>query len=424
MSLMTGTLAARVSFNGTRARGVVLASAGADAQGKQVGAPGAAAGGVSGSGVRSGAGERVLLARHEVIVTAGALNTPKLLLLSGLGEAQALRDAGVTPLPIPPLPAVGRNLMDGVYIIAQFDLGPDFGRFVDGQGPWGRCKPLGGGPVQPRAVQRFCMEAAEAYAARRTGVFASPGLSVGAFLRSPWAEANGVEADVQLTFHPWDKFQRSWPQRPLPSNVVTIEVSNNHALGRGSVRLDSADPQKPPLVAGPYLRHVQDGKVLAWAMRELRGIMSLLGGTGAQFGNSTAGNTHVGMDGGNGSTTVTELLPGVDLQTDEELIEYARCGAAQFRPPNVTCDGSYLAVTHLGGTARMGANASEGVVDAQLRVHGVQGLRVADASVMPTLPSGNTHATCMAIGERAAQMLIDDNGAKKRNNNDGAGANN
>eukprot|EP00937_MAST-01D_sp_MAST-1D-sp2_P006320 g6320.t1 len=381
VSLMTGTLAARVSFNGTRARGVVLA-------------------GLGGSG--GSTGERVLLARHEVVVTAGALNTPKLLLLSGLGEAQALRDAGVTPLPVPPLPAVGRNLMDGVYIIAQFDLGPGFSRFVDGQGLWGRCKPLGGGPVQPRAVQRFCIEAAEAYAARRTGVFASPGLSVGAFLRSPWAEANGVEADVQLTFHPWDKYQRAWPQRPLPSSIVTVEVSNNHALGRGSVRLDAADPQKPPLVAGPYLRHAQDGKVLAWAMRELRGIMSLLGGTGAKPDSSTAANA-----------TVTELLPGADLQTDEELIEYARCGAAQFRPPNVTCDGRYLAVTHLGGTARMGANASQGVVDAQLRVHGVEGLRVADASVMPTLPSGNTHATCMAIGERAAQMLINDAAKRK-----------
>ena len=194
---------------------------------------------------------------------------------------------------------------------------------------------------------------------------------------------------------------------------MTVEVSNNHALGRGSVRLDAADPQKPPLVAGPYLRHAQDGKVLAWAMRELRGIMSLLGGTGAKPDSSTAAHSHTGAGWGNGSATVTELLPGADLQTDEELIEYARCGAAQFRPPNVTCDGRYLAVTHLGGTARMGANASQGVVDAQLRVHGVEGLRVADASVMPTLPSGNTHATCMAIGERAAQMLIDDAAKRK-----------
>ena len=128
---------------------------------------------------------------------------------------------------------------------------------------------------------------------------------------------------MQLTFHPWDKYQRTWPQRPLPSSIVTVEVSNNHALGRGSVRLDAADPQKPPLVAGPYLRHAQDGKVLAWAMRELRGIMSLLGGT-AKPDSSTAAHSHTGAGWGNGSATVTELLPGADLQTDEELIEYAR----------------------------------------------------------------------------------------------------
>ena len=102
----------------------------------------------------------------------------------------------------------------------------------------------------------------------------------------------------------------------------------------------------------------------------------------------------------------TEVLPGASFTKDQEIVDYAMCGVPWFRPEGkASCDTSNLVVTHLGGTSRIGK-----VVDGDLRVFGVQGLRVADASIMPTLPSGNTHATTMMIGERMSEMLWEEFG--------------
>ena len=156
--------------------------------------------------------------------------------------------------------------------------------------------------------------------------------------------------------------------------MVTLEISNNHAKSLGSVKLRSADPMAPPVVDSPYLKNERDAEPLWWAMKEARKVMEEMG--------------------------AEELLPGPDLNYSS-FLDYLKCGQGRFRPPGVACDSSYLAVNHLGGTAQMGK-----VVDGGLRVPGVAGLRVADASVMPTLPSGNTHASCMMIGERAAELVL------------------
>lgn len=162
--------------------------------------------------------------------------------------------------------------------------------------------------------------------------------------------------------------------------MVTMEISNNHARSRGSVRLGQGGAQDasiPTVVDTPYMKDEYDAKALIWALQEVRQIM--------QFDEMHA----------------TELLPGSGVVSDTDIVHYIKCGAPEFRPRGVACDTSSMGVTHFGGTARLGR-----VVNDRLQVLGTRGLRVADASIMPTLPSGNTHATTMMIGEKAADMIL------------------
>ena len=104
-----------------------------------------------------------------------------------------------------------------------------------------------------------------------------------------------------------------------------------------------------------------------------------------------------------------ELVPGSAVRSEVQLDDAVRCGPRQFRGQELGgCDKTELPVNHLAGTSRLASSIGEGVVDLRLRVHGVSGLRIADASVMPFPPSGNTHATCMMIGERAAAFMLEE----------------
>jgi choline dehydrogenase len=309
--------------------------------------------------------ERYARARHEIILSAGALGTPAVLLRSGVGG-----------------PDVGRGLMDGVFLIAQFLLD---GTNDDG---WERCSLFD--PSTARS--KFCLRAARLYTlgdagGTRRGAYAMPGISTGLFFQSPYA-APESGPDIQVTFHPWDKFQRNWTKLEVGrgrafaegSRVVTMEISNNHARSRGSVRLGQGGAQDasiPTVVDTPYMKDEYDAKALIWALQEVRQIM--------QFDEMHA----------------TELLPGSGVVSDTDIVHYIKCGAPEFRPRGVACDTSSMGVTHFGGTARLGR-----VVNDRLQVLGTRGLRVADASIMPTLPSGNTHATTMMIGEKAADMIL------------------
>ena len=161
----------------------------------------------------------------------------------------------------------------------------------------------------------------------------------------------------------------------------TLEISNLHPVSRGSVTVSSLNASDPAVVDSPYLKNTGDVLPLIWGIGVVRSIMKQMRGM--------------------------ELLPGTNRQTFPELLEYIRCGDQRFRKPDQDCDPSYMAVTHLAGTAALGS-----VIDSELRVMGVRGLRVADASIMPSLPSGNTHASTMMIGERAAEFVISDHEEK------------
>ena len=318
------------------------------------------------------------VARYEVVLSAGAVLTPKLLLLSGIGDRAALERLRV-PI-VHHNPSVGRGLADGVYAIMQWaSRGGDFVR----------CRLDSYGRAQEDA---YCREQLEKYAAHDpASVFASPGMSAGAFLRSPYAR--GEEPDVQLTLHPWDKYGRTWAAEHR--EIASMEIANNHPRSRGRIALRSAHFADPPIFDGPYLVDQNDSQALLWAVRQVRRIAS--------------------TPPLNGMLT-SELIPGPRVKTDAQLHDSIACGPPQFRQlGRAACDRSELPVNHLAGTCRLGRPTDRSaVVDLQLRVLGVRGLRVADASVMPRPPSGNTHATCMMIGERAADFILSDRAAAER----------
>ena len=314
----------------------------------------------------------VVAARKEIVLSAGAVNTPKLLLLSGVGERASLERLSINL--VHHNPSVGRGLADGVYAIMQFaSRGGDFVRCrLDS---WGR-----------KQDSAYCRRQLERYARGDLGsVFASPGMSAGAFLRSPFAREVD-EPDVQMTIHPWDKYGRMPAQYP---SILSVEIANNHPRSRGRVALRSNGFADPPLFEGPYLTNMNDSNALVWALKRMRHIA-----------------THPPL----ADMLVDELIPGPLAQTDEQLRDVIACGPRQFRQlGRPACDRSELPVNHLAGTCRLGHPSDRtAVVDLKLRVLGVSRLRVADASVMPRPPSGNTHATCVMIGERAADFMLND----------------
>ena len=224
-------------------------------------------------------------------------------------------------------------------------------------------------------------------------------------------------------------------------------------------RLRSSAINEPPVFDGPYLKDANDSAPLRWAMRQMRQVMRTpplaryvreelqgvdtgvsavpqlahgpaLASLGQAF--QAAGcATHSGRAveplrtqreaavrpcGPAEVTDCTglntqELVPGAAVHSDTQLDDAVRCGPRQFRGQELGgCDKTELPVNHLAGTCRLASSISEGVADLRLRVHGVSGLRIADASVMPRPPSGNTHATCMMIGERAAAFILEEFG--------------
>ena len=221
----------------------------------------------------------------------------------------------------------------------------------------------------------YCHNMRKQYIQNRNGTYASPGLRVGAFISSPYSSNS---PDIQITVHPYDKFERNWTSQHRRiiqehgNNVITLEISNNRPRSRGKITRGE-DEFSPAVFHSPYLKDVRDAKPLEWAASFVRDMFSEM--------------------------NATELLPG---SNHPNLTEYIRCGLEPYRDSRFPdCDMSSMIVDHLCCTNKMGS-----VVDSQLRVYGYQNLRIADASVFPTLPSGNTHATCMMVGERAASFIL------------------
>ena len=290
---------------------------------------------------------RSITARREIVLSSGALNSPRLLQLSGIGPAPLFAELGL-PL-IHALPGVGENLQDhfAVRLVARI-------RGVDTINDRVR------GP-------RLLWEGLRWLAGRPSILALNPSLAY-VFAKS---DALLDDSDLQFTFTPASYREGSVGVLDDFSGV-TCGAWQQRPESRGHVRLRSPDPMQAPLVQPNYLQHEHDRRVLLAGIRLARSFL----GTAPMA-----------------RYVECEELPGPGAQGDDELLDFARQRGST--------------VFHFTGTCRMGpSNDPLAVVDPQLRLIGIDGLRVADASVMPNIPSANTNAATLMIAEKAAAMII------------------
>ena len=285
-------------------------------------------------------GARVLArAEREVILSAGAYGTPQLLLLSGIGPAEHLREVGVEPLV--DSPNVGRHLQEHPFAACN----------------WRSRHPL---TLDDAAAPRYLVQ----WALTRRGKLSST--LAEAVIH--WRSDDGLATpDFQIYFGPVFFWEHGLRKSRIPS--ISIGIALLAPESRGSVRLRSADPGDPPRILNNLLSRQDERDAMLRALGlvdELASRSPLAGLLGER------------------------LNPGPDLRSRARRTEWLRA----------TCEHLY----HPSSSCRMGS-ADDGVVDPELRVHGVQGLRVADASVMPRVTSGNTNAPTYMIAERCAELL-------------------
>ena len=289
--------------------------------------------------------EQAFTARREIILCAGSIGSPGILQRSGIGPRPLLESLGITVQHA--LPGVGGNLQDHLQLRLIFKLTRARTLNQVANSLWGK---IGMGLR---------------YAYDRSGPLAMAPSQLGAFVKSA---ADQPSANLQYHVQPLSLERFGEPLHSFPA--FTASVCNLRPKSRGRVDIRSANPEDAPLIDPNYLSHPDDLKVAADAIRMTRRIVA-----------SPALQVF----------SPEEYLPGQALQTEQELYEAAaRIGTTIFHPV---------------GTCRMGQDA-DAVVDAELRVHGVPGLRVADASIMPLIVSGNTCSPTLMIGEKAAQLIL------------------
>ena len=284
--------------------------------------------------------------RGEVILSAGAINSPQILQLSGFGPADLLRAHGIEVLR--DMPQIGQNLQDHLQL---------------------RCAwRLEGAQTLNTLANSIIGKAkiAAEYALRRSGPMSMAPSQLGAFSRSrPDLATPDLEYHVQpLTLEAFGQ-----PLHDFPG--LTASVCNLRPESRGEVAITSADPMRAPRIAPNYLSTEGDRQVAVAAIRQARAIMS---------------------KGAMQRYAPQEIKPGLGVgDSVEDLVQAAGdVGTTIFHP---TC------------TVRMGVD-EDAPLDGALRLRGVAGLRVADASVMPTIPSGNTNAPTIMIAEKAADLIL------------------
>ncbi|MCC6920786.1 MAG: choline dehydrogenase [Alphaproteobacteria bacterium] len=284
-------------------------------------------------------------AAADVILSCGAVNSPQTLLLSGIGDATYLRKFGI-PV-VADLPGVGQNLQDHLDVMVRYEATQPITLYAQLASP----------TKQIRTGLQYLLS--------KTGAGAQNGLEAGGFLKSrPDLEV----PDLQLHFVNalMVDHGRSRPDR----HGFTLHVCQLRPASKGFIALKSTDPLAPALIQPNYLAVESDRVALREGTRIARGIFK-----------------QKSFDAFRGP----ELAPGAHVQTDAEVDAWISRSAET--------------IYHPVGTAKMG-NDPMAVVDAQLKVRGVEGLRVVDASVMPTLVGGNTNAPTIMIAEKAADMIL------------------
>ena len=284
---------------------------------------------------------------NEIVLSSGAINSPQLLQLSGIGDQTLLSKHGITIRQH--LPGVGKNLQDHlqvrmVYKTKDRTLNDEVGH-----------------PLRKMMV-------GIQYFLSRTGPLTLAASQVYAFTRS---SPELKRPDIQFHMQPLSADKPGEGTHNF--SAFTASVCQLRPWSRGEIEIHTSDPFAYPKIYPNYLSDPRDREVAVNGIKVARAIASAPALR---------------------DTITDEFVPGTEYQSDEELLEAAR-------------DHSQT-IYHPAGTCKMGVD-SDAVVDPRLRVRGIQGLRIADASIMPEIVSGNTNAPCIMIGEKAADMILQDN---------------
>lgn len=317
LTVLTGALATRILFEGERAVGVEYQRRGRTGQAR---------------------------AAREVVLAAGAINSPQLLMLSGIGAGEQLREVGIAPRL--ELPGVGKNLQDHLAITVKFTTPQPISMFkyfspFAGAGAFGR------------------------YLLFKRGPLADPGMEAVAFVKS-----RPELAEPDIKFHFLMALYRNNGRELIPQHGFGVHINVAKPESVGELRLASSDPLAPPVIDQNYLAAENDRRAMRRGIQIAREVFS-----------------QPAFDAFRGE----ELEPGAATVSDAELDAYLRSHA----------EADYHSV----GTCKMGTDAMA-VVDDELRVRGVEGLRVADAAIMPRIVSGNTNMATIMIAEKAADLIL------------------
>lgn len=300
--------------------------------------------------VRMSGQEGEFKARREIILSGGSYNSPQLLELSGVGRADILSRAGI-PL-LHELPMVGENLSEHLYTPLTYRSKPGVS--------WNR--KLSSKLGQASLGLRWLL--------KRDGPLTTVGVTANAFVPG---ELGGTDADIKM------QVQQLSTEAARGGGKITLDDFDGITLAsfqicprsRGSSHIVSSDPSVDPKMLSRHFTHPDDMQASLTGLRYLRRA-------------AETPTMRAVLD--------DEVRPGSKHASDEALIAHTRAaGATAYHPV---------------GSCRIGTDSAQSVVDPQLRVHGIQGLRVVDASVMPSIASTNTNAICIAIGERAAHFIL------------------
>lgn len=295
---------------------------------------------------QAGGKEKIVKARHEIILCAGAINSPHLLMLSGIGEGKHLQQNGINVAH--DLPGVGQNLQDHlqarlVYKCHEPTLNDEV------RSLWNK------------------MRIGLQYALLRSGPMTMAASLATGFLKT---QNRLVRPDIQFHIQPWSADNPGDGVHPF--SAFTVSVCQLRPHSRGEIRLKNNDPSVYPAIHPNYLSADNDQKVIVDAIKIALRIAK-----------------HSPLQ-----DKISECFrPGADVRSDAELLNWARDWSTS--------------IYHPVGTCRMGPGP-DAVVDARLRVHGIHALRVADCSIMPEIISGNTNAPAIMIGEKASDMILED----------------
>ncbi len=296
---------------------------------------------------RQGGAVRTARARKEILVSSGAYNSPQLLQLSGVGPAELLKQHGIDM--VLDAPGVGNDLQDHLQV-----------RLVT------RCsQPVTLNDILNHPVRRVM--AGARYAAFRKGPLTIAAGTSGAFFKT---NPRLATPDIQIHFLPFSTDRMG--EKLHSFSAFSASVCQLRPESRGSLRIKSADPAVPPEIRINYLATETDRTAFIEGFKILRKILA-----------APALKPYA----------VDEILPGPKVTSDEDILAFCRQTGSTVYHPTSTC--------------RMG-NDPLAVVDQRLRVRGIEGLRVVDASVMPDLMSGNTNAPTIMIAEKASDMILED----------------